>query len=146
MRFTFLDRLAERQGAAIGLGSRILLAAIFVPSGFHKLAHFGDFESSIAGKGLPLPVIWSLAAVAVELLGGLCVLLGALTRPAALAMFAFTGFAAVLGHAFWAAPPSSYMAQYVNFMKNIAIMGGFLALFLAGPGRLSLDQHLSGLR
>ena len=38
-----------------------------------------------------------------------------------------------------AAGAEHYQAQYINFMKNIAIMGGYLALFVAGPGTISLD-------
>jgi putative oxidoreductase len=80
--------------------------------------------------------------VAAEFLGGLCILFGLALRPVALLMVVFVVFTAVLGHPFWAADAAHYQAQYINFMKNIAIMGGFLALFVSGPGRISLDRAL----
>ena len=57
-------------------------------------------------------------------------------------MVVFVAVAAVLGHPFWAADPDHYQSQYTNFMKNVAIMGGYLALFIAGPGSISLDGWL----
>jgi putative oxidoreductase len=57
-------------------------------------------------------------------------------------MVVFVAFAAVLGHPFWAADPASYQGQYINFMKNVAIMGGYLSLLIAGPGSISLDGWL----
>ena len=43
-------------------------------------------------------------------------------------------------HGFWAVPPEQAMAQQINFMKNISILGGMLVLFAFGPGRYSVDQ------
>ena len=93
----------------------------------------------MAAKGLPLPLLWAIAAVAAEFGGSLCILFGLATRLIAPVMVVFVGFAAVLGHPFWVADAEHYQAQYINFMKNIAIMGGYLALFVAGPGAISLD-------
>jgi putative oxidoreductase len=146
MQSLYFDRLAERSRDVVLLASRILLAVIFVPSGFGKLTHFARFADSLTAKGLPLPLLWSVAAVAAEFLGGLCVLLGLWTRPAALLMFVFTAATAVIGHPFWAADAAAYQMQFINFMKNVAIMGGFLALFIAGPGSVSLDKWFFGRR
>ena len=146
MMLVTLERTAERSRDAVLLLSRILLAPIFVSSGFGKLIHFGGFAASIAEKGLPWPLLWTVAAVAAEFLGGLCVLLGLWPRAAAPVMFLFTGFAAVLGHPFWLADAAHYQFQFINFMKNVAIMGGFLALFIAGPGSISIDGWLSRRR
>ena len=40
-------------------------------------------------------------------------------------------------------PASQMQAQYTNFLKNLAILGGALLLFLTGPGRFSIDRVLS---
>jgi putative oxidoreductase len=80
--------------------------------------------------------------VAAEFLGNLCILFGVATRLIATLMVVFAAFTAVLGHPFWAADPASYQGQYINFMKNVAIMGGYLALFISGPGAISLDGRL----
>jgi putative oxidoreductase len=139
MSLASLDGLAERNRDGALLLSRILLAAIFVQSGFGKLMHFSGFADSMAAKGLPLPLLWAIAAVAAELGGSLLILFGLGTRLIAPLMVVFVAFAAVLGHPFWVADAEHYQAQYVNFMKNVAIMGGYLALFVAGPGAISLD-------
>jgi len=142
MSLASLEGWAERNRDGVLLLSRILLAAIFVQSGFGKLLRFEGFAASMAAKGLPLPFLWAIAAVAAEFGGSLCILFGLGTRLIAPLMVVFTAFAAVLGHPFWAADAEHYQAQYINFMKNIAIMGGYLALFVAGPGAISLDGWL----
>ena len=142
MNLRFFEGVAERNRDGVLLLARILLAAIFIQSGFGKLSHFAAFADSLTGKGLPLPFLWALAAVAAEFLGSLCILFGIATRAIAALMVAFVAFTAVLGHPFWAADPASYQGQYINFMKNVAIMGGYLALSIAGPGSISLDGWL----
>jgi putative oxidoreductase len=139
MALQSIDRLADQSRDGVLLLGRVLLALIFVISGFGKLTGFETFVGSLAAKGLPLPTLWATPAVAAEFLGSLCILLGLWARPIALVMCGFTGFAAIIGHPFWAADAGSYQLQWINFMKNVAIMGGFLALFVAGPGGISID-------
>jgi putative oxidoreductase len=65
------------------------------------------------------------------------------TRYAALLLALFTAVAALIAHRFWEIPDAAqYMNQMNHFMKNVTIIGGFLVLFAAGPGRLSLDHRL----
>jgi putative oxidoreductase len=146
MAFSIFDRLAEQSRGSVLLVSRVLMALIYVNSGFGKLTNFTGFAESLAGKGVPAPTVMAILAVAAEFLGGLCVLLGIWTRPVALVLFVFTGFAAVIGHPFWAADGASYQSQFIHFMKNLSIMGGFLALFVAGGGPISLDARVSRRR
>ena len=54
-------------------------------------------------------------------------------------MLAFSASIAVIGHPFRVADPATYQMQFINFMKNVAIKGGFLAVFVAGPGSVGLD-------
>jgi putative oxidoreductase len=142
MSVTPLDGLAERNRDWVLLLARILLAAIFVQSGFGKLTHFAAFAHSMAAKGLPLPILWALAGIATEFFGSLCILFGLATRLIAPLMVVFVAFAAILGHAFWSADAASYQGQYTHFMKNLAIMGGYLALSISGAGGFSLDGWL----
>jgi putative oxidoreductase len=48
-----------------------------------------------------------------------------------------------LAHRYWEYPPAQVVAQYNNFLKNLAIFGGALLVFAAGPGRFSIDRILS---
>jgi putative oxidoreductase len=50
--------------------------------------------------------------------------------------------ATAIAHRYWTYPAPAQGAQYNNFLKNIAIMGGALAIFVAGAGRFSVDSKL----
>ena len=121
------------------LAGRVLIAAIFVLSGFSKITGFDGTVGYIASKGLPLPQLGALAAIVVELGGGLLVIAGWKTRWAAAAMLVFTLAAAVLFHNFWAAAPDAAQNQMIHFMKNISMAGGLLYVWVFGSGPLSID-------
>ena len=122
------------------LVGRILLAIVFIPAGLSKIGGFAGTAGYIASKGLPLPEVGAAIAVAVEIVAGIALLLGWKTRWAALALAVFTLVATIFFHAFWAVPPEQHMTQYLMFMKNIGIVGGLLAIYAFGPGRLSVDR------
>jgi putative oxidoreductase len=56
----------------------------------------------------------------------------------------FIVLATVFFHNFWALPSEEQQAQMVQFMKNLAILGGLLLIIANGPGPWSVDQALSG--
>lgn len=128
----------ERVGTLAG---RVMLAALFIPSGFSKLAGFQGTVGYIASKGLPLPQLGAVAAIVVELLVALALLLGWRTRWAALILALFTLAAAVFFHAYWAVPADEKMMQSINFWKNVAIAGGLLFVAAHGPGPYALDAR-----
>lgn len=112
---------------------RLLLAAMFVLGGFQKIAGYAGTQQYMESAGLPgalLPLV-----ILLELGGGLLVAFGWFTRTAALALCGFTLIASLLFHF----QPDDAM-QMLMFTKNMAIAGGFLALFAAGPGRYSIDR------
>jgi putative oxidoreductase len=119
---------------------RILIAAIFVPSGFNKLTHIDNFARLLASRGVPAPHTLAIIGACIEFFGALGVAFGLMTRYVALLMAVFTVFAAVISHRFWHFSGAAETAQYIQFMKNLAIAGGFLFLFTAGPGHYSIDR------
>jgi len=123
------------------LVGRVLLAFMFVYSGFGKIGGFERTAANIASKGLPLPEIGAAIAIAVELGGGLMLALGWKARCAALAIAVFTLAAAFLFHNFWTMTDQAMRTNQVMFMKNIAIIGGMLMVVAFGPGRYSLDRR-----
>lgn len=125
----------------LALVGRILLALIFVTSGFSKIGGFDGTVGYIASKGLPMASIVAGLTILIELGGGLAVVVGFMTRWAALALAAFTVLAAVIFHAYWSVPPEQVMAQQINFWKNISIAGGFLVLAAFGAGSISIDAR-----
>ena len=122
------------------LAGRILLAVIFLISGFGKIGGFEGTAGYIASKGLPMPQVVTALTIVVELGGGLLLAIGYKARWAALALAVFTLLAAIIFHDFWAAEAAQKMNQQINFLKNLAITGGMLMVFAFGPGRYSIDK------
>jgi putative oxidoreductase len=112
--------------------ARILLAAIFIKAGYGKITGYDGTAAYMAKNGVPggiLPLV-----ILVELLGGILILVGWQTRLTAIALAGFTIAAAILFH--------NNLAdnnQSIQFMKNLAITGGFLALFVSGAGAYSVE-------
>jgi putative oxidoreductase len=122
------------------LVGRILLAVIFLISGFGKIPGFQGTAGYIASKGLPMPQVIAALTIVVELGGGILLAIGYKARWAALALGIFTLLAAILFHDFWAADAAQKMNQQINFLKNLAIAGGMLMVFAFGPGRYSVEK------
>jgi putative oxidoreductase len=122
---------------------RVLIAAIFLYGGYHKLLGLDGFAGYLAGHGLAVGAYpMAILAAGVEFFGALCVLLGLGTRYVSLLMALFTVVAGLIAHRFWEVSDTAmYVNQMNHFMKNAAIVGGFLLLYGAGPGRLSIDRR-----
>jgi putative oxidoreductase len=136
------DRLAVTTGDSVVLLGRIAMGLIFVESGFGKLINLAGFAESLASKGLPAASLLALIGAVVEFAGGIAVILGLATRYAAVLTAGFVVAATLISHRFWEFEGAAYQMQYIQFGKNLAILGGFLVLFAAGAGRFSLDRLL----
>lgn len=123
----------------VALVGRALFAATFIVTGWQKIVGFSASVGYIASAGLPFPSLLNVASIVVEFGGGLAVLLGWKTRWAALGFIVFVLVVTPVFHAFWSVPPAQAMMQQVNFLKNVAILGGAVLLLAFGPGRYSVD-------
>lgn len=128
----------------MSLVGRVLIALLFVPSGWGKLVGFAGTVGYIASKGVPVPELCAAIAVFVELGLGLALLLGFQARWAALGMAIFTVVITPIFHNYWAAPDAQLAMQKLNFFKNCAIAGGLFAFASFGPGAFSLDGRRRG--
>ncbi len=126
---------------ALLLLARVLLGAIFVQSGFGKLMGLGGFIAGLEHQGVPMATVLGTLGACVECFGGLAVMLGAWTRCAAILLAIFTVVATLIAHRFWEAAPEARMMQQTQFMKNLAIIGGYVALVAAGGGRFGFDGY-----
>lgn len=121
---------------------RILIAAIFVTSGFAKLTDPAGAAGYMTHVGIPNADVLVYVAGVAELVGGLALIFGFLTRLAALGLFLMLILTTVLFHNFWALEGAEAKMQMVQFMKNLAIMGGLATVFAHGPGRFSVDSRI----
>lgn len=124
---------------ALLLVARVALAAIFVQSGLSKLTDLDGFVAGMDAQGVPAAALLAPLGAVVEFFGGVALVVGAYARPAALAVAGFTVVATLIAHRFWAYPAEQQAMQSTQFMKNLAITGGLLALAVAGAGRFSVD-------
>jgi putative oxidoreductase len=138
---SYADSLAVSGQDFFLLVGRVMLGLIFLMSGWGKLITLSAAAAALMRNGVPAPLAY--LAPFCEFLGGLALVIGFATRYAALGLFLFVIVATYLSHRYWTYPQEQRQAQYINFWKNITIMGGMLALFVAGPGRFSLDRWLS---
>jgi putative oxidoreductase len=121
---------------------RILLAILFLTSGWGKLIGYSGTVAYMAQTGVPLPAVATLVAIVVEVLGAIALILGVWTRPVAVLVALFSLAAAFLAHHFWTMEGAERYANSIHFYKNLSLMGGFLLLYVTGAGKYSVDARL----
>ena len=120
------------------------MSVIFLISGFFKVAGHAQMVGYATAVGLPMPNVAIWVAALIELALGLAILAGFKTRIAAWVLFFYLIPTTYFFHNFWAATGrGTEQAQMVNFLKNVAIMGGLLVLAVNGAGANSVDAALS---
>jgi putative oxidoreductase len=123
------------------LVGRILASSIFILSGYGKATAMAGTIAYLGKLGVPAPDITYFGVVAIELGGGLLMLLGFQTRIVALVLALFCVATGLLAHTDFAD-----RGQLINFQKNICMAGGFLAFVAAGAGAFSLDGAMGRRR
>lgn len=127
---------SENKYPALPFVGRSLLAAIFIISSFGKIAAPEATQGYIASVGLPAPVLSYLAAVAMELGGGVLLLVGYRTRLVAAGLAAFSIISAIVFH-----HALGDQNQLFHFLKNLAMAGGLIQVVAFGAGAFSLDNR-----
>lgn len=133
----------KKTGAGL-LVARIGIGIIFLASGLGKLAAWSGTAAFAGSRGVPEVLL--AVATALELAGAISLLLGWRTRLGAMALLAFLVPVTLVFHAFWAMPAAAAQPEMIQFLKNLSIAGGVVAIFAAGPGALSLDALRDGGR
>ena len=114
---------------------RILLSAIFLINGIGKIF---NYEGTIQYmENFDVSGYLIIPAITVEILFPILLILGYYTKFSALVLSLFTLALAVIFHTDF-----SNQMQLMFFLKNIAIAGGFLIIFVYGPGKYSIDHKL----
>ena len=121
---------------------RILLSLIFLASAAGKITDWEAPAGMMAERGLPAANVLLSVAVALEIIGGVSVLLGLYARLGALALLAFLIPVSLIMHDFWAYEDPARTGHMINFMKNVSIMGGLTMVLALGAGPCSIDSML----
>ncbi|MBI2881757.1 MAG: DoxX family protein [Candidatus Tectomicrobia bacterium] len=117
---------------------RLVIGAVFLAHGGQKLFvfGFGGFAGYLSSIGIPAAGFWSVVVILLELLGGIALLVGMLTRYAAAVLSAEMLVAVLAVHA----RAGFFLPAGAEFA--LVILAGSLTLLLAGAGPLSLDRRL----
>ena len=119
----------------VELIGRILLSALFLIEGIGKISMQEDVMMYMENYGIP--GILFIPAVILEILFPLLLIVGYKTKLAAFVMALFTFTVAIIFHTDF-----SKGMEMVFFLKDLAIAGGFLMIFVYGPNKISLDHFL----
>lgn len=115
--------------------ARILIGGMFLMAGINKIFAFPFIVEFIGVNGLPIPEVLAVLAIAIEILGGLSLIIGYRIQYSAYALIAFTIIVSAVFHADFTNP-----GQVTLFTKNMAILGGLLYMAAFGAGSLSLKM------
>lgn len=122
---------AQKFAAPVG---RVLIALVFLTAGLNKIGTYDNVAGYMDSMGVPgvlLPLV-----ILLEVVGAIAIILGFKTRIAAFLLAGFCVLSALIFHSNFAD-----QNEMVQFMKNLAIAGGFLSLFVHGAGSYSLDNR-----
>ncbi|MEX3629468.1 MAG: DoxX family protein [Burkholderia sp.] len=130
----FLYRAVGRSPAVnlvLSVLSRVLVAAVYVGAGISKIFNYAGTQQYMAHMGVSsalLPLV-----ILIEIAGGIALIVGFMTRAAALGLAIFSVVPAVVFHG------GGDQTQQTFFMMNLSMAGGLLVLVLNGAGRIAFD-------
>jgi putative oxidoreductase len=109
---------------------RILLSAIFLVTGYRMTTGFPATVEKMASRGIPFTEVMAVGAIGLQIVGALMVATGYRPRVGAILLLIFLIPTTILFH-----PPTD-PAETIQFLKNLAIMGG-LFIVIGATGRES---------
>ena len=115
---------------------RIFISLIFLIAGFGKIFNYEETIGYMESFGVPGYLL--VPAIIIEILFPLLLIIGYKTKLAAIILSLFAILLAIIFHTDF-----SNQMQLMSFLKNFAIAGGFLIIFVRGPGKYSIDQRLN---
>ena len=120
----------------LDLIGRIFISLVFLLSGFNKI---GNYEGTVGWmESLGMPGIFLIPAIILEVVAPILIIVGYKVRISSALLSLFCIATAVIFH-----NDFSNQMQFISFMKNIGLAGGFLFLVVNGAKDFSLDKKLS---
>lgn len=108
---------------------RILFGGFFLYNGIEHLLKSKDMAPAAESKGVPMPELAVQLAGVPLIIGGASLLLGVKPKLGSMAILGFLAGVSPIMHDFWShEDPEKRMGEMINFMKNMALAGGALAL------------------
>ena len=117
----------------LDLVARILISALFLLNGIFKISNYDGTVGWMEGFGIP--GILLIPAIILEIVGPILIILGYKAKIAAGFLSLFCIATALIFH-----NDFSDQMQLGSFLKNIALAGGFLFIFINGTKDFSLDR------
>ena len=115
------------------LTGRVFISGVFLLSGFSKIGNYDGTVGWMESFGLPGFLL--IPAIILEILAPILILIGYQTKIAAGALSLFCIATAIIFHTDF-----SDQMQFIAFMKNLALAGGFLFLVVNGAKGYCLDK------
>ena len=114
--------------------ARIFLSVIFVDAGYGKVTDCGMYVGYMTSHHIPAGLVHPLlyVSIAIELFGGILLILGIRASIVAFIMLLFMIPVTIIFHVL--------PHQVIEWEKNLGIMGGLLMVTVYGPGGLSFDR------
>ena len=123
---------------------RSLLGLVFLVVGIRSIMLYAGAVGYFAKLGFPIPEATTWLAIAIDLAGGVLLILGWKTRWISWLLVVFVVIAIAMAHRFWEFDASQYANQLNHFLKDLAIIGGLLYVIAFGPGAMSVDGGKGG--
>lgn len=114
----------------LALTARVLMAVIFLVAGVRKLLTYGATLGYFTKLGIPVPEMVLPLTIALEIGGALLLIAGLRVQWVAGVLALFTLATAFIAHAFWTVDAAQFAGQLNNFLKNVAMVGGFLMIIV----------------
>ncbi len=117
------------------LVGRIFISLIFLLAGVGKIFNYEGTIDYMESFGVPGYLL--IPAIIIEILFPLLIIIGYKTKLAAIVLALFAALLAIIFHTDF-----SNQMELMSFLKNFAIAGGFLIIFIRGAGKYSIDKQL----
>ena len=119
----------------LDLVARIFISLIFLLSGINKI---GNYEGTVGWmESLGMPGIFLIPAIILEIVAPILIIVGYKVKISAALLSVFCVTTAIIFHSDF-----SDQMQFISFMKNIGLAGGFLFIVVNGAKDFSLDRKL----
>jgi len=124
---------------------RVLLGLYFIIPGITKITGYEGTSQYMADHGMTFIPFFLILTIIIQIGGGLSLVAGFQTKVIAFVLAGLTLVISMVMHDFWTMPAGELQTGHEtqNFVKNMAIMAGLLAVAGLGGGAWSLDRKLA---